>query len=124
MPIGFRGNVLVMEWIGEERPAPAIVETGIDEKIFHKILEEYRKIYKRAGLVHGDFSEFNILLFRGNPYIIDVSQAIPVYSPAATELLERDINNILRMAKMANIDITYDEIYNYIVKGSPASPYS
>ncbi|RIB35268.1 MAG: hypothetical protein BXU00_01920 [Candidatus Nanoclepta minutus] len=98
-PYVYKKNVLVMEFIGDEEPAPLLHEV-IDkledkEKVFFDIVEEYRKIYHKARLVHGDFSEYNLLYYKGKIYVIDVSQSIPNYSPAASEYLEKDIENLL-----------------------------
>ncbi|MEM4681778.1 MAG: RIO1 family regulatory kinase/ATPase, partial [Ignisphaera sp.] len=45
---------------------------------------------------HGDMSEYNIMVFMGEPYIIDVSQAVKVDHPNAIQFLYRDIHNIVR----------------------------
>ncbi len=51
-------------------------------------------MYKDAHLVHADLSEYNILFYRNNPYIIDVGQSVSVKHPMALEFLRRDIKNI------------------------------
>jgi RIO kinase 1 len=83
-PYVFKGNILVMEYIGDE-DGPKILHYYYDfiedkEKFFNNILEEYKKIYNKAKLIHGDFSEYNIIVYKNIPYIIDVSQAIPISS--------------------------------------------
>ena len=52
-------------------------------------------MFLKSKLVHGDLSEFNILYWNGNQYIIDVSQAVSIYHPSALSYLKRDIKNIL-----------------------------
>ncbi|WP_231434368.1 RIO1 family regulatory kinase/ATPase domain-containing protein [Candidatus Nanopusillus massiliensis] len=42
-----------------------------NEELFFDILDQYKKIYKKAKLIHGDFSEYNIIIFNNVPYIID-----------------------------------------------------
>jgi len=111
IPYTYKGNILVMKFIGDENPAPLLHDYGFDNKeIFYKILEEYKKIYQRAKLVHGDLSEYNILIYKDVPYIIDVSQAIPTNSLSAKEFLDRDINNMLSMARKFKISINEEEI--------------
>ena len=48
-----------------------------------------------AGLVHGDLSEFNILLAEEGPVIIDLPQAVDATAnPHAARMLERDVTNL------------------------------
>jgi len=127
MPIAFRGNVLVMEWIGDETPAPQLkdVYTILDQEFFKKILNEYMRFVKKAKLVHGDLSEYNILVYRKIPYIIDVSQAIP-FEESTISWLERDLKNLVRMSKKFGVSIDVNELKElfYTEKGNPAGPYS
>jgi RIO kinase 1 len=48
-----------------------------------------------AGLVHGDLSEFNILISADGPVIIDLPQAVDAAgNNHAAKLLERDVENL------------------------------
>jgi RIO kinase 1 len=48
-----------------------------------------------AGIVHGDLSEFNILMSERGPVIIDLPQAVDAAANNnAREMLERDVNNL------------------------------
>ena len=51
-------------------------------------------MWKKARLVHGDLSCFNILNYNENPVFIDFSQTTDIKSQNAKELLIRDIKNI------------------------------
>ncbi|MEM4789206.1 MAG: serine protein kinase RIO [Ignisphaera sp.] len=104
-PICVYRNVLVMKFIGENGVrAPLLKEVyeagelgeDIAEEIFKKLIETVYRLYWEAKLVHGDLSEYNVMLFKGEPYIIDVSQAITVDHPNSTNFLYRDISNIVR----------------------------
>ena len=92
-PIKFMNNILVMEYIGDEAPAPKLKDSipSNPKKFFDKIIE-YVKILHASGLVHGDLSQFNILNYKENPVFIDMSQSTTVRSGIAAELLARDIN--------------------------------
>jgi len=108
-PIAIRGNAIVMEFIGnpypdEPRAAPMLKDTPINEKMPGKVIEEMKKLYK-AGLVHGDLSEFNILNYKNKPIIIDLSHAIPVLSNSSHELLERDVQNICKFFNRKGFDL-------------------
>lgn len=100
-PLAYHGNVLVMEFLGEEGyRAPLLVEAVNDlegdelEDIWHDVLEQIRRIVCGARLVHADLSEYNIMLWEGEPWIIDVAQAVHHEHPHAREFLERDLKNI------------------------------
>ena len=48
-----------------------------------------------AGIVHGDLSEFNILIDAHGPVIIDLPQAVDASANNnAARMLERDVNNL------------------------------
>jgi RIO kinase 1 len=81
------------------------------EIIYKQVLEELEKIVCKARLVHGDFSEFNVMVKPDlDIAIIDVSQAVDYSHPNARDFLERDVRNINRFFKNeANIDVLSDE---------------
>ena len=56
-------------------------------------------LYNRAGLVHADLSEFNILYDEGEPVIIDMGQSVTLDHPMARKFLERDIANVAHYFK-------------------------
>ena len=90
-------HILVMEHIGKTEPAPKLKDAHPDdpEKFFNKTVDYMKKMY-RAGLIHGDLSEFNILNDDERPVFIDMSQGTTTMSINAEELLERDIKNVAR----------------------------
>jgi RIO kinase 1 len=95
-PFSLEKNVLVMEFLGREgRAYPVLSTVGPAEGDLESILEDMKKIYK-AGLVHADLSEYNIMVWEGAPYIIDWGQAVALGHKRSEEYLERDIYNILK----------------------------
>jgi RIO kinase 1 len=99
-PYTFVDGVLVMELIqGEDgEPAPRLVDAKFTEDeawdVFHLLLREVVKMLC-AGVVHGDLSDFNVLLAHDGPVIIDFPQAIdPANNQSARKLLVRDVNNL------------------------------
>lgn len=99
-PIDFLGNVLVMQFIGEEgKRAPLLKEVAEDmseeemKEAFSDLAEQLRLMVCEAELVHGDLSEYNIMMWE-KPWIIDVSQAVDLSHPKAYEFLHRDLENI------------------------------
>lgn len=91
------GNVLVMGFLGEgDLPYPTMNMVGPlhGEKDLDSVLEDIRKMYK-AGLVHADLSEYNIMM--GDvPYLIDFGQGVVLRHPRAERFLERDVAIVLK----------------------------
>ena len=66
--------------------------------------------------MHGDLSFFNILNHGGEPVIIDVSQAMVLEHPLAPELLERDVENIVRDFGRIGLSVNGSEIMKQITR--------
>jgi RIO kinase 1 len=98
-PYMFNGNILAMEFIGDEngRPAPKMKDVVLDDpqKTLKNIFNQVRLMY-RAGLVHADLSEFNVLILgeKQKPVIIDIGQGVIIRHPMAREFIIRDVYNI------------------------------
>lgn len=103
-PIAMKENILVMEMVGEkDQAAPQLrdVELEPDEakRVFEKLTEYISVLYHRAGLIHADLSEFNVLYDRGEPVMIDMGQSVTLDHPLARKFLERDIANLAHYFK-------------------------
>jgi len=121
-PIAFKDNILVMEFIGDNEGSPALKLKDSAPKnkkalkeFFDEVIEDIIKL-KKAGLVHGDLSEFNILNHNNHPVLIDFSQGSPMKSSNADELLVRDIHNIVKFFCKNGLDIDEEEIRQKIGK--------
>jgi RIO kinase 1 len=93
-PLKVDGNVLLMEFIGRRgEPAPLLRETPLDHpaKVYDKIAEAVRVLYQKAHLVHGDLSEYNVMVVGSQPIIFDFAQAVITEHPMAQKFLERDL---------------------------------
>ena len=101
-PYDFVDGVLLMELVtdGEGHPAPRlndVVLTPEQAREFHGAL--VREVVRMlcAGVVHGDLSEYNVLLGGEGPVIIDLPQAVDAAGNAhASGMLERDVGNLTR----------------------------
>ncbi len=97
-PLFVKGNVLIMQFIGGlGRPAPTLREVRLSynswSRAYKQIISDLQRLVVKAGLVHADLSEYNILFYR-RPYIIDMGQAVMLSHPGAEEFLVRDLNNL------------------------------
>ncbi|MDW8034417.1 MAG: RIO1 family regulatory kinase/ATPase, partial [Nitrososphaerota archaeon] len=61
---------------------------------YRQIIDFIVKSYIKAKLIHADLSEYNVMIWNDKPFVIDVSQAVPVTHPLAKEFLKRDVENI------------------------------
>lgn len=101
-PFSFMDGVLVMELItdAEGNPAPQIgtMQFGQQEALaVHDLL--LREVVRMlcAGVIHGDLSEFNVLMSADGPVVIDFPQAVDAANnPGARKLLMRDVDNLHR----------------------------
>lgn len=94
-PIAFKDNILVMEYIGDDDPAPELknMPPKDPKKFYKKVTDNMQKLFKK-GMIHGDLSPFNILNHNEEPIFIDFSQATVTTADNAKELILRDIKNI------------------------------
>lgn len=99
-PLAFKDNILIMEYIGGDEPAPKLkdAEPKNPEEFFKKTIDNIILLIK-AGLVHGDLSDFNILNDNEEPVFIDFSQATTIKAQSAKDLLERDLYNVIKHFK-------------------------
>ncbi len=97
---GFYDGVLIMELVtdkdGNAAPRLNDVELEPDQaREFHRFLIEQVVLMLCAGIVHGDLSEFNILVSADGPVIIDLPQAVDAASNNNAErMLNRDVENL------------------------------
>jgi len=114
-PIAFLNNVLLEEFIGDKTPALRLKDSKIDdlENFFSKVIDNMKKTHK-AGMVHGDLSEFNILNYKNNPVFIDFSQSTQLITQNASALLDRDIKNICNFFKKRGLKFDPDDVKNKI----------
>ncbi|MGS0683285.1 PA4780 family RIO1-like protein kinase [Shewanella sp. 125m-7] len=99
-PYGCFDGVLLMELITDEAGyvAPRLNDVTLTEEmaIAHhaKVMKDVQRMLC-AGLIHGDLSEFNVLLDHTGPVIIDLPQAVDAAANNnAKRMLLRDVNNM------------------------------
>ncbi len=99
-PYGYENGVLLMELITDEDggPAPRLDDVAFEADMaleYHRhMMSEIVKMLC-AGLVHGDLSEFNVLVDNYGPVIIDLPQAVSAAgNNSARAMLLRDVNNM------------------------------
>jgi RIO kinase 1 len=99
-PYGFFNGVLVMELVtdAEGHSAPRLGEvqfTADEARAAHQFLIRQVVLMLCSGLIHGDLSEFNVLVGPQGPVIIDLPQAVNAAgNNNALSMLQRDVQNL------------------------------
>jgi RIO kinase 1 len=118
-PIAVKSNVVVMEFIGKEGvSAPSLKEQSPanPERVYKVIVTALKRLYQKAKIVHGDLSEYNIMMWKGKPVIFDVSQSVAIQHPLADFMLKRDIANVNRFFRRLDVKVISDEeLYKMVV---------
>ena len=118
-PIAVKNNVLIMEFIGKNGVnASSLKEQAPSdpEKVYEVLLTYLERLYRKAELVHGDLSEYNIMMWRNRPVLFDMAQAVPTTHPMAEFFLRRDLTNMNRFFKRLGIKVlSTDEAYKKVV---------
>merc|ERR1719162_182533 len=85
---------------GEAAPQLRLARLKRSRKFMFSLLVQIitiiRRMWVECRLVHGDLSEYNLLLHQKQLFVIDVGQTVDIRHPAAKKLLRRDITNVLR----------------------------
>lgn len=118
-PIAVKDNVLIISFIGElPLPAPRLTESEITDpqEVFDDIIRQMRLLWNKAGIVHGDLSAYNVLLWEGKPWLIDFSQAVVRDHPSSITFLERDIKNIVNWAKKVGAEADTEKAMAEVTK--------
>lgn len=99
-PYGYFNDTLIMELVTDAAgdPAPRLGEVDLSPETareYHRFLIQQIVRMLSIGLIHGDLSEFNVLVGTEGPVIIDLPQAVNAAgNNGALAMLERDVNNI------------------------------
>ena len=114
-PVAVLNNVLVMGYVSlDGAPAPQLRNAELAPKEMRSAFESAADFivrgYGEAKLVHGDLSEFNILISDTGPVVIDVGQAVLANYAMAPVYLKRDAENIRRYFRKNGVDTTHSEL--------------
>jgi len=118
-PIAVKKNVLVMEFIGKDGVNAASLkeQAPSDPEVVYEVLLTYmQRLYRKADLVHGDLSEYNIMMWKAKPVVFDVAQAVPTSHPMAEFFLRRDLTNVNRFFSRLGVKVlSVEEAYKKVV---------
>ena len=113
LPIDQNRHVVAMSFVpGVNLSRAALAEPEI---ILDEILDNVHEAY-RLGIIHGDLSEFNVMVDERQCWLIDWPQWVETAHPNAGEILARDIENILQYFKRKyGLEYAFDEALARVV---------
>ena len=100
-PVQRDGTELLLEFLGSEdgEAAPRLAELKPTPAELHNLWDHLLAALVALagqGYAHGDLSAYNILVYNGEPVLIDLPQVVDVVAnPTGPEFLARDVKNIL-----------------------------
>jgi RIO kinase 1 len=115
-PVQRQGTEIMLEYLGDdEGAAPRLVDAALDADaiadLYRQLLDALRLI-AHAGLVHGDLSVYNLLVWNERLYVIDFPQAVdPVLNTDGLGLLQRDVTNLCKWFAGRGVPADAAEVY-------------
>jgi RIO kinase 1 len=107
-------NMFTMRFLGDGQRAPSLREVSLENprETAQQTLEVVEKML-RSCIVHGDLSEYNILVAEGKLFVIDFPQAVDFSSKIerhrlvkeAERLLQRDLENLQSFFSRLGVDL-------------------
>ena len=120
-------NMFSMRYVGDERaPAPRLSDCQLEDPrtLLREVLRGVEKL-ATAGVVHADLSAHNILVYRGEPWFIDFSEAIRVDRTGdvpwmrleeARVALDRGVNALAKYFGKYGLEIDGERLVSSIIK--------
>jgi len=116
-------NMFTMRFLGDETNARRLKDIDLDkpEQYAKQALGIVEKLLD-AFIVHGDLSEYNMLLYRDHIFVIDFPQAVDLSSRPnrhrrfedAKPLLRRDLENVARYFSQYDVEIDAPAEYDLL----------
>ena len=103
-PVQREGSEILLEYLGDDdgaapRLVHAALSVGQAADLFAQAVGNLRRC-AALGIVHGDLSPYNMLVWQDRLFLIDFPQSVdPVGHPDGLRLLERDVANVCQWAR-------------------------
>lgn len=119
-PIQFLDQELMLEYLGDDTvAAPRLVHARPNAAECRDLYDQFVVAMRgmaRAGIVHGDLSPFNLLVWRGQLFVIDFPQAVDHFTnPAGLDLLHHDVGTVCHWFARRGVPCDPDELYNELL---------
>jgi len=119
-PVQRSGREILLEYLGDDDgAAPRLVHAplvpGQAANLFGQAVANLG-LCVAHGVVHGDLSPYNMLVWDGRLFLIDFPQAVdPVAHPKGFGLLERDVANLCQWGRRQGLDCDPGEVFAEII---------
>jgi RIO kinase 1 len=119
--IGAAGEVVLMRFVGDGNgPAPRLSDVRLAgdeaEAAFAQAVRAMTSMW-REGIVHGDYSTYNLLWWRGRVVVIDLPQAVEADHGEARELLGRDVASLCRTFRAHGVEAAPERVLQAVADG-------
>ena len=111
-PVQLRGTEVALEYLGDDRAAaPRLQDADLDADaaLVHDLAGQAVEVLRRLaelGIVHGDLSPYNLLVWQGRLVVIDVPQAVDLYKHRhGGALFRRDVETTLGFFARRGVDV-------------------
>lgn len=119
-------NMFSMRYLGDDTgPAPRLSDVSVeDPEGFLETVKSGVEALARSGVVHTDLSPYNILVHSGDPWFIDLSEALRVDRTGdspwvtltnASDALNRGMAAVAKYFKRHGVEVEYDEFVRDLV---------
>lgn len=113
------GDVVVMRYLGDDDgPAPRLADAALDaadaSQAFARSVHHLRTLW-HLGVVHGDYSTYNLLWWQGEVVVIDLPQAVDRSHPEARTLLRRDVANLCDTFAVMGVEADVDTVLAAVI---------
>lgn len=115
-----RSHVLLMEFMGQDGwPALRLKDANLSvskaRELYRSVLVSVGRMFHKCKLVHGDLSEYNMLFYQGDVFIIDVSQSVEHDHPHALEFLKKDLFNVTEFFRKLEVAVLgLKELFDWV----------
>jgi serine/threonine-protein kinase RIO1 len=145
-PLLQKENVLFMRFMGMNGwPSPQLRELDLRKgskkwtTLYTQVMEAIQRLYTKGRLVHGDLSEYNIMVVPAflvdnpstyvendqdlQPVLIDFGQAVDLRHPEARPLLERDLDRVIAFFKRQGVEtMRISDAVSFVVNEAELKP--
>jgi RIO kinase 1 len=114
------GEVVLMRFIGEsDDPAQRLADAGLDAEEARAAFAQAQGLMRdmwRLGVVHGDFSAYNLLWRQGVVTAIDFPQSLSREQPAAEAVLAQDAASLAVSFRRLGVEVDPAEILAFVTR--------
>ncbi len=116
--VGAAGEVVLMRFVGDEDgSAPRLSDVRLThdeaQRAFEGAVDALAKMW-RAGIVHGDYSTYNLLWWQGSTVVIDLPQAVEADHQEAQALLARDVASLCATFRPHGVEVASERVLAYL----------